>query len=253
MGRWFAAGALLLLLRSEFVPASEPVSQEAAWVAVASHGLDERAVAALERIDGVERRLLALRAYLRAGDSLARRWSWSERTLADYPSSAEGRRAAADIDAVAAAFAARNPGSTLIVNREPRSFERQLAHWNENLTVARVAASLARALQHQFANRSDPPAADELRQALVDWVPAVAAPLAAPGLSAHGQGRAFDFAVAQHGIIVAGLDAASARHQWDAAGWTGKLHAAAEASGRPFEGPLQSPYEPWHYTYVPLQ
>ncbi len=220
------------------------------WVAAASVGLDPQAVDTLQRIRGANRRLLALRAYLRVGESLSARWSWSQDQLARYPSTPEGKVAAADLDAVIAAFAKANPGYELQVNRQPRSLEVQLAHWNENASVVAVAESLAQYLDRRFADSPSPPAA-ELRDALVLWKPNSAAALAAPGLSAHGQGRAFDFAVARNGHIVAGLEAAPARSRWDDAGWSRKLRAAVVASGKPFAGPLQSPYEPWHYAYTP--
>jgi hypothetical protein len=89
-----------------------------------------------------------------------------------------------------------------------------------------------------------------LRAALINWTSGDAAPLAAPGLSAHGQARAFDLQIEHGGRISAGLGATSAREQWDAAGWTQKLHAAVAAAGERFSGPLLSPYEPWHYAYV---
>jgi hypothetical protein len=228
--------------------ASETMHQH--WVDTASEGLDPQAVATLHRIHSADRQLLALRAYLRAGDSLAARWSWSQETLAQYPSTAEGKAAAADIDSVVAEFAKENPGYELQVNRQPRSLEVQLAHWNENASVAAVAASLVKSLDGRFAESSSPTSA-QLRDALSQWIPGTAAALAAPGMSAHGQGRAFDFAIARNGQIVAGMVAASAHAQWDTAGWTRKLHAAVVGSGKPFVGPLQSPYEPWHYAYTP--
>lgn len=220
------------------------------WVEEASAGLDPQAVATLQRIHGADRQLLALRAYLRAGDSLAARWSWSQETLTKYPATPEGKAAAADIDSVVAEFAKENPGYQLQVNRQPRSLEVQLAHWNENASVAAVAASLVKSLEGRFAESSAPTSA-QLRDALTHWTPGTAAALAAPGMSAHGQGRAFDFAIARNGQSVAGMVAASAHAQWDTAGWTRKLHAAVVASGKPFVGPLQSPYEPWHYAYTP--
>jgi D-alanyl-D-alanine carboxypeptidase len=220
------------------------------WADAASRGLDPRAVAALQRIHGADRRLLAIRAYLRAGDSLSARWSWSQDTLTQYPSTPEGKAAATDIDSVVAAFAKANPGYELQVNRQPRSLEVQLEHWNENASVTTLAASLVGFLEQRFAATASP-STGELQDALVHWVPDSAAALAAPGLSAHGQGRAFDFAVTHRGQLVAGIDAASAGSRWDSAGWTRKLHAAVAASGKPFVGPLQSPYEPWHYAYTP--
>jgi hypothetical protein len=89
-----------------------------------------------------------------------------------------------------------------------------------------------------------------LRSGLIAWQPSVAVTLAAPGLSAHGQARAFDFQVEHDGRIVAGPDAPSAKQQWDAAGWTQKLRAAVRDSGQHFMGPLAFPYEPWHYDYI---
>jgi hypothetical protein len=230
-------------------PASE--AQLQAWVDEASTGLDSRATVALSQISGADRRLLAVRAYLRAAETLPQRWSWSAQRLADYESTPEGRAANADIDAVADAFTAANPGFTLEVNRQPRSLELQLGHWNENASVKAVAASLVESLEKHLAGSTHNPTADELRAALIAWTPPVAATLAAPGLSAHGQGRAFDFQVLQEGRVIAGLDAAAAHRQWDAAGWTQKLHRAMKAAHGRFAGPLQSPYEPWHYAYNP--
>lgn len=226
------------------------IAQEQAWVVTASAGLDARAVDTLQKIVGADRRLLALRAYLRAGDSLPGRWSWSQERLSAYPTTPEGKAASADIDAVAAAFAAANPGFTLAVNRQPRSLELQIEHWNQNQSVAAVAGELAAALSQRFSS-TPAPDGDALRQALVDWKPGVAASLAAPGLSAHGQGRAFDFQIERDGQVVAGIEAASARQRWDAPGWTQKLHQAMGKAGPHFTGPLVSPYEPWHYAYAP--
>jgi hypothetical protein len=221
------------------------------WLAQASAGLDPRALSALQRISSGERRLLALRGYLRAGDTLAGRWSWSQEQLSRYAETSEGKAAAADIDAVAAAFAAANPGFTLHVNRDPRSLELQIAHWNANESVGTAAVALTASLERQFGVAM--PSADQLRQALMDSTPSVPITLAAPGLSAHGQGRAFDFVVERDGQIIAGAEAASATERWDAVGWTQKLHAAVSAAGSHFIGPLQAPYEPWHYAYVPIQ
>jgi len=95
------------------------------------------------------------------------------------------------------------------------------------------------------------PSPDQLRAALKQWNPDVPVALAAPGLSPHGQGRAFDFQVERDGQVIAGAAMASATRQWDAAGWTQKLHAAVIKAGPHFAGPLDSPYEPWHYSYAP--
>jgi hypothetical protein len=222
-----------------------------AWVAEASVGLPPPVLDALAQIAGADRRLLALRSYLKAGDGLNERWSWSEEQQLTYPSTAEGKTASVELDAVAAAFAAANPGFTLRVNRAPRSLEAQIIAWNDNESVAAAAAACGNALERRFGAAHARSTAAALRLALLDWQPNHRATLAAPGLSAHGQARAFDFQVERGAELVAGTDSASARTQWDAAGWTQKLHTAVGAAGAHFSGPLQSPYEPWHYAYVP--
>jgi hypothetical protein len=221
------------------------------WVRKASVGLAPEAATALLAIHGADRQLLALRSYIRAGDSLPQRWSWSQDRLSSYAATSEGKAAAADIDAVVAAFAAANPGYTLRTNLMPRSLEVQLAHWNQNPSVGTVASALVTWLEQRFPAAGTPPDANALREALAEWQPRVAANLAAPGLSAHGQGRAFDFEVEHQGRLIADADAASARQKWDATGWTRKLHQAVIAAGNRLVGPLQSPYEPWHYAYTP--
>lgn len=219
------------------------------WARQASAGLDPLALDALSRIEDPDRQLLALRAYLRAADSLHQRWSWSDRQIAAYPNTPAGRAAASDLDAVVAAFAAENPGYVLVANRTPRSLETQIAHWNENPAVGAVARRLGRMLDTQFGSSAMPDVA-ALRSALAQWQPPTAAPLAAPGLSAHGQARAFDFQIEHDGQAVARDEAAGAHRQWDEPGWTEKLRTAVRQAGDRFSGPLQSPYEPWHYAYA---
>jgi len=245
---FFLSGTLAS--RHTAAAASNEPTQEA-WVVQASAGLPPRVIDTLSRIAGVDRRLLALRAYLRAGDGLSERWSWSQDQQSTYASTPEGKLASSELDAVAAAFTAANPGFTLRVDRRPRSLEAQIIGWNENASVGTAAAACASALDQQFGAAHAPRGAIELRNALIDWQPNSAATLAAPGLSAHGQARAFDFQVEHGGDVIAGTDAASAHTQWDAAGWTQKLHAAVSIAGKHFVGPLQSPYEPWHYAYAP--
>jgi hypothetical protein len=221
------------------------------WAAQASGGLEPPVIDALQRILSADRRLLALSAYLRAGGTLAERWSWSQEQLSSYPATPEGKAATADIDAVVAAFAAANPGFTLQVNRKLRSLEVQIAHWNVDESVGTAAAALVAALEQRFIGEASKPNTNQLRSALIEWKPNVAIALAAPGLSPHGQGRAFDFQVERGGQVIAGVDVTLASPQWDAAGWTQKLRAAVSVAGDHFSGPLESPYEPWHYAHAP--
>ena len=130
----------------------------------------------------------------------------------------------------------------------------QIARWNENASVATAAGELAAALRARFGSVADPPPAQVIAQArafLVAWRPTAVTALAAPGLSHHGQARAFDFQVQQGGRIVAGTSSAHAAEAWDAAGWTEKLERAVRTASTHFEGPLVTPHEPWHYIYRP--
>lgn len=144
------------------------------WVMLARQGLYPPAQQTLDRIPDEARRLLALRAYLRAGDTLPERWSWSAERIAAYPRSAEGRQARMELEAVAAVFARDNPGYELSINFQPRSLERQLQHWNTNASVATTAGALAESLAHQWS--ANTPNAAAVRQALIQWVPPRAAP-----------------------------------------------------------------------------
>jgi hypothetical protein len=249
LGAVLAALALPGLAARADAAATDPRLPD--WTAAASAGVAQDALDALTQMPDPARRLLALRGYLRAGSDLSERWSWTEAQMAAYPDSADGKVAAADLDAVQAEFARENPGFTLDVNRQPRSLEVQLEHWNSNPSVARAAAALMRYMAAKFPKRDPPPSSGAIRVVLKAWSPPSAATLAVPGLSAHGQGRAYDFRVMQGDRTVAGTEAASARTRWDKAGWTKKLAAAVAAAGVPFEGPLMVPYEPWHYAYAP--
>jgi hypothetical protein len=224
-------------------------TQAQVWAAQASAGLESRVIETLRQISGPDRRLLALRSYLRAENYLAERWSWSQEQISAYPATSEGKAAAAEIDAVTAAFEDANPGYSLHVNREPRSLEVQIAHWNANESVGSAGAALVAALERRFAIDDSAPSPDQLRAALKQWKPDMPVALAAPGLSPHGQGRAFDFQVERDGQIIAGTSLASAPRQWDSEGWTEKLHSAVIKAGTHLAGPLESPYEPWHYSY----
>jgi hypothetical protein len=207
-------------------------------------------------LPAADRRLLALRAYLRAGDTLESRWSWSAEEIRVYLSSAEYRNAITELEHIRARFERDNPGCTLYVNTEVRSLETQVERWNTNASVGKVAAELLRAAAEEvkapaYASISSAEGSLRFARFLRDWRPSRAANLAAPGLSLHGRGRAFDLQVERGGVIVAGTDASTVAAVWDAQGWTRKLAAAVEATSDKFHGPLASPREPWHYEYKP--
>jgi hypothetical protein len=209
----------------------------------------------LQRIDGTGRRLLALRSYLRASDSLTERWSWSEAQIADYRHSREYGAVQGELESIAARFAQTNPGYALYVNSEVRSLDTQVRRWNENASVGAAAKALENAASREVGRSScsgdSQPAGGTFESFLKVWRPAPRPTLAAPGLSKHGQARAFDFQVRQGSRIVAATDSSQSASVWDRKGWTRKLRAAVSAASDKFTGPLQDPYEPWHYEYHP--
>jgi hypothetical protein len=75
--------------------------------------------------------------------------------------------------------------------------------------------------------------------------------VATPGLSQHGQLRAFDFIIVQGDQIIAGASTGGIGAIWDKSGWTEKLKVAITTASTKFSGPLAAPREPWHYTYMP--
>jgi hypothetical protein len=210
---------------------------------------------ALQRIDGKARQLLAVRGYLRSGQQLQSRWSWSAEEIRAHEASQEYADLLAEIALVRARFEAANPGYSLYANTMARSLDLQLQRWNSNKSVGVIAGRLQAAAEHELA-RSTYPAHPDARatlrfaEFLRAWRPIpTAAPLAAPGLSLHGRSGAIDFQIVQGGRIIAPTEVAQVRSVWEEQGWASRLAAAMRDTR--FVGPLQSPNEPWHYEYVP--
>lgn len=262
--RWFVMrGTLLAALCA--LPLSAPLRAAsadggrpdiAATIDAIAMKQDPRVAATLARIDGTERRLLALRAYLRAGTDLAGRWSWTTQQIEAFAQSPENRTMQAEIENVRAAFAAANQGFQLWVNPQVRSLDTQLTNWNHNDSVARAGAQLLEAFVKWRQSAVDAAltgaaATGAARKFLMDFVPSPTPNLAAPGLSPHGQMRAIDFHVKQGERTVAGPVSATIARDWEAAGWAKKLAAAVSAGSDHITGPMAVPFEPWHFTYMP--
>ena len=237
---------------------SPPSSAEAGgkletYVRAAAAGLAPEQREALGRVEGEGRRLLALRGYLRAGGDVGSRWAWSRARIESYERSPEYAAALAEIGKIRRAFEEANPGYTLRVNTQVRSLDEQLSKWNKADSVARAGEELlerARAEVGASAYSEGAAGADVRRfeSFLRGAATRVTPTLAVPGLSPHGQARAFDFQVMRGTQLIAGPSSPSA---WDAAGWTSKLEEAVGRAGAKFKGPLASPREPWHYDYRP--
>lgn len=216
----------------------------------------------LDRIQGTGRQLLALRSYLRASNSLASRWSWSEAEIASYRASQQYQDVRAEIAKITTLFERSNPGFTLYANSEVRSLDDQIGKWNSNAAVGEIADQLLLAARAHLAARLPdqlPPSAKSsaaarrarFREFLLAWQPGAPAPLAAPGLSLHGRGRALDFQVQQGNRIVAATDMNTVASVWVGQGWAQRLAAAIDSASGKLRGPLTMPNEPWHFEYEP--
>jgi hypothetical protein len=243
---------MLVTLSVPALSAGEETALVNRYLDVTAARLATPAQTALRQINDAPRQLLATRSYLIAGGALAKRWSWSQEQINAFAGTPEQLALLAEIERVRTRFERQNPGYSLYANTETRSLNVQLRRWNENTGVARTARELHGAAIKELRRRSypaipDETAIDRFAEFLRSWRPPVAAPLAAPGLSRHGQARAVDFQVTKDGQIVAGAEVASVRRVWEAQQWGRKLRLAIGGSN--FAGPLKSPNEPWHYEY----
>jgi hypothetical protein len=225
------------------------------YLLAATHDLPPVAKEALQRVGDPPRQLLALRGYVRAGQQLTARWSWSSQEIRAYEAGDEYRELLAEIDTVRDRFEAQNPGYSLYANTTARSFDLQLQRWNSNRSVGVIAGRLRQAALRELSADAYPAHPDaratvRFTNFLREWRPTpAAAPLAVPGLSLHGRSRAIDFQIVRNGRIIAPAEVAKVRSVWEEQGWSRRLATAMR--GAHFAGPLQSPNEPWHYEYVP--
>ena len=248
-----ATFALANLLGQGFAASGTSSSEMRQCISSLAGELPQNVSRTIASIDGPDRQLLALRSYLRNRNLLEARWSWSAEQIARYEGSAESHLVQGELASITRQFEASNPGYTLYVNSQVRSLDTQVRRWNENASVGAAAQALESAAGQR--PPKDGCAGVEGKESFVKFLNEWHAPrtptLAAPGLSKHGQARAFDFQVKRGALIVAGTDSASSISTWDRKGWTRKLRQAVEAASSHFAGPLQTPYEPWHYEYRP--
>ncbi|MEO5931543.1 MAG: hypothetical protein ABIR47_16535 [Candidatus Kapaibacterium sp.] len=220
-------------------------------------GFDKRVQEVLPKIDGVPRRLLAIRYYMRRRGDMRTKWTWTPKQIARYKKSSEYSRSMAEVDSVKAKFNILNPGYNLTTNIEVRTLDDQIRNWNQTPSIFVCAndlmASCINAIADSVLYLEDPDRASLARFArfLDGYKPSQVPTVAVPGFSQHGQLRAFDFVVRSGERVIAGTETGSIRSAWDRAGWTAKLHDAVTQGSKRFVGPLASPREPWHYTYQP--
>ncbi len=219
--------------------------------------LDPRARQVLGRIRSAGRWLLALRYYHVRSADLDSLWTWSRDQAAAYRRTDEFTAMVAAIENVRDTFALLNPGFAIRVEIGQRSLARQIVNWNSVRSVGAAADSLVaycRMLMEDTLLSETPDAmAQRLFDSLFLGAPDPIEPtVALPGFSQHGQLRAFDFKiVTKGGRLIAGASSRAIAPIWEARGWTARLREAVDrACPGCFVGPLQKPYEPWHYTWI---
>ena len=226
------------------------------YVAAIAAQQDARVTEALARIDGTGgscwRCVHTCAAHLTLPNAGAGRRSRFEA----FEGSPEQRELQLEISRVRSAFVSANPGYELYVNSQVRSLDLQIEHWNRSESVAAAADEILAAAQALIASPGFPAdrperAREALKAFLVGHTPVPTPTIAAPGLSLHGQTRAIDFQVYQGERTVAAPSTSAIPADWESSGWAAKLDAAVHAGSDKFVGPMASPPEPWHYTYVP--
>lgn len=211
----------------------------------------------LKRIPDARRRLLAMGTYFRRLDSLELEWAWTSSQITEFKRTGEYARMLVEIEKVKRTFAEQNKGYSLSVNIGARSLGTQIQKWNTVRSVGRSAGEFFDSCRDAMADTSLFPVVPDSTALLLfrqflerceldeDRVPTVAV----PGLSKHGQLRAFDFKIMKGKRLIAGTTSATIPSMWEGPGWTEKLRQAVMEASERFDGPLPSPYEPWHYTY----
>lgn len=202
--------------------------------------------------------LLALRRYLRLGEArVFKQWAWTPAEAAKH--TAETQALMDEAFEVAKAFEADNPGFQLSISKL-RDLERQVHLWCKNQFVHTAARGLIADAKSTLAGSAYQPtptaASTQAFRSYLQQVHVKPEPTsAAPGTSDHGQQHAVDFVVMTGTKLIAGVETSLIGPQWYNTGFDKKLKRATEKTPaaqrlrRPvLQGPLQHPYEPWHYS-----
>ncbi|MFO0946285.1 MAG: hypothetical protein U1D30_10110 [Planctomycetota bacterium] len=222
--------------------------------------LDSECIVALIGIARLERKLLAARQYVRYTDVSKKKiwenWAWSDSQIEEWYKSDAYKKASKLIDNIKAKFNATNTGYKLLVSKKVRTLEEQLYLWRISDQVLSLGIELKEKVSKEidksgYSETAGKDDAEKFRKFLAKVSLKSKLMLAAPGLSDHGHGNAYDFVIEDK----SGKRMASASGAWISTwdgphGWTQKLKDAVNAAGEGrFKGPLASPYEPWHYEY----
>lgn len=222
--------------------------------------LDSECISTMINIPRLERKLLAARQYVRFTDvkkqKIWENWAWSKEEIEAWYKSDAYKQASGLIDDIKSKFRATNSGYKLRVSKKVRSLERQLKYWHDSSQVLTLGMELKDKVSREidkpgYAEVAGKEDAEKFRKYLAGVSLSSKLMIAVPGLSDHGHGNAYDFVVEETGGKTMAAASGAWISTWDGPhGWTKKLKDAIEAAGKGhFDGPLSSPYEPWHYEY----
>ncbi len=218
---------------------------------------DGRARSVLRRIPSTGRRLFALKYYLIRSGEIDSLWTMSDADIREFKGTLEYAETMAGVQRVVDSFAVQNPGYQLHVDPGHRPLGKQIANWNGVRSVSVGASEIMNCAAGEL---SRPIYADTgITEALLDSFElflraspyeSVEPTVALPGFSQHGQLRAFDFRVKRGSQLIAPATSSKIQSVWERYGWTERLKRATVSASDRFAGPLENPYEPWHYTWV---
>lgn len=237
----------------------------------------QRVQNALRQIPNRHRHLLAVRGYIRFASRIDARWAMTDAEEAEYRRTPEYRAMVDELERIEERFAATHSGYALATDPRARSLETQIRMWNNNDTVLALGRRLEILAREELDDDAYPDApGDESVEAFRQWIGqrpgairlraevqrerngrqvtvAVNSPTnATPGLSSHGRIRAIDFVVRRGNRTIARADSAQIATVWRGPdNWQQRLNDAINAVSGNWDGPLQNPDEPWHYTYEP--
>lgn len=197
--------------------------------------------------------LLALRRYLRMTQKrvdLEAIWSWTDEQANAHIRQEPTRTLYNEAAKVQANFKHQNLGYRLVVT-PVRSLEKQIRLWGQSASVAEAGAKVLGEMRTVLSSGdypAKPSPLDRVRvfsQKLRDTAVSPEPTNAAPGTSDHGRGMAVDFVVMKGETIVAPIKKSAVQPIWKIGGWEAKLVKAC--AGTRLRGPLQHPYESWHW------
>jgi hypothetical protein len=206
-----------------------------------------------------------------------KRWAWTEAEENAFKITDAYKELKSEVADIKKKFSANNKGYSLRTHIEPRRLITQINYWNGNPTVKALGKNLLTKAKRELGKKTYPATpADKDIAAFKAWLQAVTVGAtvsrtvkdektgkdkqvkkwygspthATPGLSSHGRLRAIDFKVYKKSTLIAGVKSVNVKTVWEKPGWKKKLKKAVEAVSSNWDGPLEHPNEPWHFTYT---